>query len=561
MKPVSSVLGYAEDVYEQSYKDRRRKFPNKTNLHNRLIPVCIPEIRPKFKIPQDAKFFTIGSCFARHIDQYLDKIGLNSLSFGGSFDQIRGGLKNNVTLNRYSPITINDELATSIGTQFDENPERFLVPFGDVYFDPYTAAAEFADLETSISRRNQIRNLFASVQDADVVIITLGQIEYWVDTETGYAFDSDTIIPAKITDQYPRRFESNVATYDSCRAALLQTLELVRAKGPEKRFLITTSPVPAKRTFREQDAICAYLHAKSMLRTLAQEIADNDPHIDYFPSFEMVMLSDKKVAFREDYIHVRDPMVARIMSHFIMAYIEHPAGADVNVNYALLNASSLRGDGKYEEACAVLEPVIASSGYDIKVVSEFLLSAVRIERIDEAAKALASADKVENPDNDFGFNMNDAVNAAVSAINDDRYEEATARVLLLLRQRLNTLCDASDDVLYSVFSIIEIIRSAEYLQLLSATDFEALIDIQIPSEDDVACRKLINSIIRLDPRIQTAELLEHVETCWKQYKHALLSLASNDVRSALIPPLLTLGMAERAEFLRKLDEVYEYPEN
>ncbi len=128
MKPESIIQGYAEDIYSRSYKERRTKFPNKNNAHQRLTPVCVPEIHPKFVVPHDSKFFTIGSCFARHIDHYLDKLGLNSLSFDGEFKQVHGGIKNNVTLNRYSPITINDELAISVGTQFDENPEQFLIP-------------------------------------------------------------------------------------------------------------------------------------------------------------------------------------------------------------------------------------------------------------------------------------------------------------------------------------------------------------------------------------------------------------------------------------------------
>lgn len=296
-----------------------------------------------------------------------------------------------------------------------------------------------------------------------------------------------------------------------------------------------------------------------MLRTLAQELADGDPHIDYFPSFEMVMLSDRQTAFREDFIHVRDPMVARIMSHFIMKYIEYPNGDNTDTNFALLAAASLRGKGNFEEAYKILRPVISTNVCDIEDVSEFMLSAIRLGKIQEAAEALTKADSAKNIGDDQEFDLTKAINVVVAAINDNRYEEATARLFLIVRQHLDSICHASDEMLYLVYSILGIIKAAEFLPLFSPSIYGALTDSHTSNADDIVCRKQINMVIKLNIREVDTECLRIVEECWNHHKRVLIMSSSADLRDALIRPLQTLGMFERAAFLEKIDELLEEP--
>ena len=86
------------------------------------------------------------------------------------------------------------------------------------------------------------------------------------------------------------------------------------------RVILTVSPVPLNVTFSGFDITQANTLSKATLRTVAQEIADRDDMIDYFPSYEMVMLSDPEIAWYPDYRHVRVEMVKRIMKVFIDNY-------------------------------------------------------------------------------------------------------------------------------------------------------------------------------------------------------------------------------------------------
>ena len=75
------------------------------NETNRLEPVCQPLYTPSFKIKQDDKIFTLGSCFARNIENHMVGHGLDVIPTRinphipkkFALDQLR---------NLYSPVSI-----------------------------------------------------------------------------------------------------------------------------------------------------------------------------------------------------------------------------------------------------------------------------------------------------------------------------------------------------------------------------------------------------------------------------------------------------------------------
>ena len=98
-------------------------------------------------------------------------------------------------------------------------------------------------------------------------------------------------------------------------------LETIRnSGGVQKRFLITTSPVPLGRTFTTQDALVANCHSKSLLRAVAQELAFSAADVDYFPSYESVVMTRSDLAWVDDLRHVRDDLVGRIIERVTRAY-------------------------------------------------------------------------------------------------------------------------------------------------------------------------------------------------------------------------------------------------
>ena len=57
------------------------------------------------------------------------------------------------------------------------------------------------------------------------------------------------------------------------------------------------------------------------LRAAAQELRDKYDYVDYFPSYEMVMNSPRELAWGDDQLHVRAPMVEHVVGHFMKSYV------------------------------------------------------------------------------------------------------------------------------------------------------------------------------------------------------------------------------------------------
>jgi hypothetical protein len=75
-------------------------------------------------------------------------------------------------------------------------------------------------------------------------------------------------------------------------------------------------------SFLGEDIVAANLYSKSTLRVAAQNFADTFPDVEYFPSYEMVMLSRRESAFKEDWIHATDPVVDHVMSLFFSTHLD-----------------------------------------------------------------------------------------------------------------------------------------------------------------------------------------------------------------------------------------------
>src|SRR5579862_6033545 len=73
--------------------------------------------RPKWKIPADGLVFTIGSCFARHAEWFLNDLGMNVPAFGFRIpaEYHTAGEENNSVLNKYNTASIESEILQAFG--------------------------------------------------------------------------------------------------------------------------------------------------------------------------------------------------------------------------------------------------------------------------------------------------------------------------------------------------------------------------------------------------------------------------------------------------------------
>lgn len=335
----------------------------KRGSENRLEPECWPEITPKFPLTPGQTIFTIGSCFARHIDRELEALGFEvpMAQFMREKDlQIPTGA--NVLINKFNPALIYQEIAwvKEIAARGDPLNETDVLPYL-----VELSAGRFVDLhrpnvfdsgltlEQAVTLRREFLELYKKLFTSDVCIITLGLTEGWYDRETqSYVEFSPAVFRHAKKDRFELRRMGFVETYDYLR----RTIELINADGNMK-VLITTSPIPFKGTFSDQDAIVANMQSKSTLRAVAGEIADAFDNVDYFPSYETVMLTRQNDIWEDDLVHVSEQFVAKIMSRVMRCYLprEDLLDAVPQDGHMTEEIGTLIKDENFSEACQKIE--------------------------------------------------------------------------------------------------------------------------------------------------------------------------------------------------------------
>ena len=156
----------------------------------RLRPEVWPEIRPSFQIASRSKIFTIGSCFARNIEEHLQRMGceIPTLAFEAPPAETAG--RRNSILNKYTPLAILQEVQwTSAifrrdGLPRAEDSENFCYHIGDdLVIDNNLDGFVPVTRRRFLERRQQIYNVFKAVFSAQCVVITAGTVESWYDAE------------------------------------------------------------------------------------------------------------------------------------------------------------------------------------------------------------------------------------------------------------------------------------------------------------------------------------------------------------------------------------------
>ena len=278
------------------------------------------QFKPKFLLSRQERIFTIGSCFARNVEEVLAANGISvpTLSLEIQEDFYNTPVRKNAALNRYTP----HAMLSEIEHLFSAAPTDigFLPCGNDQYLYPFAALTRPNSLHNAEHLRRLITNTNQSLTDCDAVFITLGHTETWFDNELGI-FLNGTPPPQLIARSKDRFCFTNVGFLDAF-AAISRLLELIRAASLRpKKFILTVSPVPIQTTFTAADIIQANTHAKSTLRAVASELSRSHRDVDYFPSYEIVLNSDVRFAWMADRVHVRNPMVEHIMDVFQTAYL------------------------------------------------------------------------------------------------------------------------------------------------------------------------------------------------------------------------------------------------
>jgi hypothetical protein len=284
-----------------------------------------PRVDPKFKLRRDDKFYAIGSCFARGLENALLRHKISVESAAPEFAKLQAANKEVSGLgftNKYNTYSILNELRWALDPKSEFPRESIVQLTKTTWDDPHTAPTlEFADLQETLARRALMQAVTQRIRNCRAVIVTLGLAEVWRDIKAD-VFINRTPIPSLFNTE-PERYEFHLTRFAENLANLEAIHALLTQYGhPDVHIVVTVSPVPLMNTFSTMDIVVANTWAKSLLRAVAQEWAAAHANVDYFPSYEIVQCSERAAVWEPDLRHVKGAEARRIMDLFLQGYLE-----------------------------------------------------------------------------------------------------------------------------------------------------------------------------------------------------------------------------------------------
>lgn len=279
----------------------------------------------RWDLPADARLATYGSCFAQHIGRALCARGMGwidaepapprtpaevAAAFGYGIFSAR-------TANIYTTAHLRLLLAMAAGDVPVDRPEIW--EDGGQFRDSLRPAIEpggFASRDEALaSRASMIRAFRRSVEAADAFVFTLGLTEGWQNRITGQPY---AICPGPLGGTFdPALHVFANARSTAIRADFEAATGLLRRLNPQVKLLLTVSPVPLTATASGDHVLVATTRSKATLRTVAAELAADDPGVDYFPSYEIITGAPARMGFFAGNLRsVTAGGVETVMRHF-----------------------------------------------------------------------------------------------------------------------------------------------------------------------------------------------------------------------------------------------------
>jgi len=274
-------------------------------------------------VDQSTAIASIGSCFAREIKRRLIQRGYNyvaeetrhpaAIHASAAWERVY----NTFCLRQIFEYTFEDR---------QPDLRWWICPRSHKIQDPYRRiilydSVEAAETDFAHHRIHSRRAL----QQAEVLILTLGLTEIWQDRVDGSVISLPSG-PYVNEGGDMSRYEFKVSRYAENLANLERIHDIMARHNPDCQLLVTISPVNLWATFRRDlDVISASCNSKSTLRAVADEFTVRHENVFYFPAFEMATIYQPLSGLtyftdgRENY-HVNKNTVKFIMRHFFKFY-------------------------------------------------------------------------------------------------------------------------------------------------------------------------------------------------------------------------------------------------
>jgi len=289
----------------------------------KLVFESRPDISPSFRIPKEAKVFSIGSCTSRQLEIWLKRFGvcIPSLVIDSPPRECLVPQGTIGYWNKRTPACIWQEvdIASKVynrdGVVAESDYKNLCYPLSD---DSVTDMQIMCSSPVSrgrfLERRRQLYSITKSVFSSALVIVSVGLAEVWFDAGTGTYLCGPT--PATVE---ACSVMAEVMLASQCKARLKQVVQLVRASNSQAKFIFMVSPTPVLRTITDWGGVVATGHSKAVLRAACGELAEEFDGVDYFPLYETVV---GQQGISEVTGHVQGSIMERVTGRLVEAYFE-----------------------------------------------------------------------------------------------------------------------------------------------------------------------------------------------------------------------------------------------
>lgn len=304
----------AEEIFELAKTNKHRAT---VKYYSQFDTFADIELKPKFELNTTSNFFTIGSCFARNIENFFNKKDIAYLSrvpaVDGQFFKA-GGVARNGYQNVYTPGSVLEMSRLC----HHEDKYHSIIEQNGLYYDLLTHGLLGLSKDDAYKIRDGLLSSYAKLVDTDVMLITLGFIESWM-----YSPEKAWVNQSAAEPKLRRRaedFEFFLLDEEVTYNLLFEAIENFKKFNPNMKFVFTVSPVPLTSTLTAEHILIANQRSKAVLHCVAQRLFRELDCVDYFPSYEMITLSERNFAYKDDCVHVQHEAVSRVMERFFKSY-------------------------------------------------------------------------------------------------------------------------------------------------------------------------------------------------------------------------------------------------
>ncbi len=262
----------------------------------------------KWELPESAQFSTYGSCFAQHISRALKERKLGwvnaeeaplrtpeALAKAYNYSVFSSRTGNIYTVRQLLVwlVLANDPTQCDIIETWEQDGRFYDSLRPSIEPDGFGSQAE-----TLASRASTARAFGQSIRASNVFIFTLGMTEGWENAASGQVYPMCPGTTRGVFDAQNHVFKNY--TYPEVKEDLEAAVKILRQMNPDIKVLLTVSPVAMTATMSENHVLSANSYSKSVLRSVAGDMAQAHDNVDYFPSYELISSAPSRGLFYDD---------------------------------------------------------------------------------------------------------------------------------------------------------------------------------------------------------------------------------------------------------------------